>query len=110
MTQDQLVLVSSGVYKRLKDMGDGTHAEVFYAEMDGIGTSGSADSSGMVYVKASDGVLLPVDSLEVAYAGSTGSNGTFTSTVIYKDVTYVETLTFDAGGKISSKSQWEAQP
>lgn len=42
MPQDQKITICEGVYKKLKDMGDGTHAEVIYAEISSSGGS-SAD-------------------------------------------------------------------
>jgi hypothetical protein len=58
------------------------------------------------YVIASDGVLLPADSLETTIAGSTATAITYT--VTYLTFTYVKTFTYKAGS-VSSISQWVKQ-
>ncbi|WP_438979536.1 hypothetical protein [Polynucleobacter sp.] len=58
------------------------------------------------YVIASDGVLLPADSLATTIAGSTATAITYT--VTYLTFTYVKTFTYTAGS-VSSISQWVKQ-
>lgn len=58
-------------------------------------------------VIASDGVLIPVDSLATAIAGSTATAQTLT--LIYLGNTYIKTITYTAGNA-SNLSQWVKQP
>lgn len=57
-------------------------------------------------VQASNGVLLPMDSLaqQFAYSGDFIS----TITVVYEDTTYIQTFTND-GTDITAISKWVAQ-
>ena len=60
-------------------------------------------------VEASDGVMLPIDSLEQTFTGSTAPGGTFVSTVVYLANTYKQSIVFASSGQISTQSQWVLQ-
>lgn len=62
-----------------------------------------------VYVIASDDVLIPVDSLQKTYSGSTNPGSSLLITVSYLSKTYVKTITYNSEGAISSTSQWVLQ-
>jgi hypothetical protein len=61
-------------------------------------------------ITASNGVMLPLDSLPVSitYIGSGAAAVPETLTVEYRGVTYVQTLTYDSGNLIAA-SNWIAQ-
>lgn len=72
---------------------------------------GGSSSSGLNVVLASDGALIPVDSLAQVRGGDPfGSpNAVSTVTVTFNEVTYVQTSTFDSIGDWASTSEWVAQ-
>ena len=58
-------------------------------------------------VIASDGILLPIDSLAQTL-GYDGSNNLTTITVTYNGITYVQTMTY-VGSNVTAISQWVKQ-
>lgn len=61
-----------------------------------------------ITVQASNGVALPVDSLELQFAYDDGN--LISMTTIYSGITYVKTIVRDGSGYATSESEWEAQP
>ena len=57
---------------------------------------------------ASDGVVLPLDSLAVTYSGGAPSspNAVWVNTVVYEGNTYTQTYTFDSSGNLASQTGW----
>lgn len=57
---------------------------------------------------ASDGVVLPIDSLAVTYTGGPPStpNAVWVNTVVYNGNTYTQTYTFDSLGNLASQTAW----
>lgn len=73
-------------------------------------TSGATTSQkSQTVVEASDGVMLPIDSLEQTFTGSTAAGGTFVSTVVYLTKIYKQSIVFASSGQISTQSQWVLQ-
>ena len=72
-----------------------------------------ADSLGRLLVSsapvASDGVLLPLDSLQQVLTYD-GNGRLSTITVTQGADSYRQTLTYDGAGKLTGVSAWEAQP
>lgn len=66
-------------------------------------------TGGVDYVIASDGVLVPVDSLAQTYAWTSGQLTSIT--VVYQTKTYVQTLVYGGSGgtQVQSQSQWVLQ-
>lgn len=57
---------------------------------------------------ATDGVVLPIDSLAVTYSGGAPStpNAVWVNTVTYLGNTYTQTYTFDSSGNLASITAW----
>lgn len=57
---------------------------------------------------ASDGVVLPIDSLAVVYTGGPPQtpNTVWVNTVTYLGNTYTQSYTFDSGGNLSAQTGW----
>jgi hypothetical protein len=79
----------------------------FSADVKGIPT-GLVRPAGNTVI-ASDGVHLPIDSMEVAYSGAAGVHGTWAQTVVFGGNTYKKSIVFDTNGNITSQSGWVKQ-
>lgn len=57
---------------------------------------------------ATDGVVLPIDSLAVTYSGGAPStpNAVWVNTVVYLGNTYTQTYTFDSSSNLASITAW----
>lgn len=57
---------------------------------------------------ATDGVVIPLDSLAVTYSGGVPQtpNAVWVNTVVYLTNTYTQTYTFDASGNLASVTAW----
>lgn len=98
---DQTYQVLQGRLKKLKDMGDGTYAEVVSVE---------GSTPGMVLMNiATNGDRFPADSQTSYTYDSSGVNiATITKTTV-EGVAYKQTWTRDAMSQLSSKSGWVRQ-
>lgn len=72
-----------------------------------IPTPGGAKS--VAYSIASDGVLIPVDSLAKSFSGSPEANSSFFISLVYLGNNYKKTLVYDSDGALASSSQWVLQ-
>lgn len=99
---------NGAVYQeKFVEQEDGSYAKVVAA----FGSSSESSSSGLNVVLASDGTLVPVDSLTQIKGGDPfgAPNAVATVTVTFNSVDYVQISTFDANGDWASTSEWVAQ-